>query len=51
MRCIPHQTLSDVVKKIEMGRPCSTHGVNEWFVQGFSGEPDGSRPLERPRRR
>ena len=30
---------------------CSTHGGEERRIQGFGGEPEGKRPLGRPRRR
>ena len=34
-----------------MGGACSTYGGVERCIQGFGGEPDGKRTLERPRRR
>ena len=30
--------LNDQIKKTEMGRACSTYGVDKWCIQGFSGE-------------
>jgi len=43
--------VSDKIKKNEMGMACSAYGGGERCVQGFGGEPEGKRPLERPRRR
>ena len=34
-----------------MGGACSAYGGGERCVQGFGGEPEGKRPLGRPRRR
>jgi hypothetical protein len=38
------------VKKNEVGGTCGTHGRGEKSVQGFLGNPEGKRPLGRPRR-
>jgi hypothetical protein len=40
-----------IVPKTEMGRTCGTYGGEERCIQGFSGKPEGRRPLGRPRRR
>jgi len=34
-----------------MGGACSAYGGEERCVQGFGGEPEGKRPVGRPRRR
>jgi len=34
-----------------LGRACGTHGRHEKCTQGFGGDPDGKRPLGRPRRK
>ena len=34
-----------------MGGACGTYGGRERCAQGFGGEPEGKRPLGRPRRR
>ena len=34
-----------------MGRACSTYSGEERRIQGFGGQPEGKRPLRRPRRR
>ena len=34
-----------------LGRACGTQGRHEKCIQGFGGEPDGKRPLGRPRRK
>ena len=34
-----------------MGKACGTYGGRERCAQGFGGEPEGKRPLGRPRRR
>jgi hypothetical protein len=34
-----------------VGGTCGTHGRGNECVQGFDGNPEGKRPLERPRRR
>jgi hypothetical protein len=34
-----------------VGGACGTHGRGEKSVQGFGGNPEGKRPLGRPRRR
>jgi len=36
-------------EKDEMGGACSTHRGEQRFIQGFRGEPEGKRPLLRPR--
>ena len=41
----------DKIEKNEMGMGCSTHRTEERRIQGFGGEPEGKRPLGRPRRR
>jgi hypothetical protein len=50
MLCTPHRTyLGHKTKKTEMGRACSTYegDVYRFLVR----EPEGGRPLERPRHR
>jgi hypothetical protein len=39
------------VKEDEMGRACSTHGEKRNAYRILVGNPDGKRPLGRPRRR
>ena len=39
------------IKKNEMSVARSTYGGEERCTQGFGGEPEGKRPLERKRRR
>jgi hypothetical protein len=39
------------IKKTEMDRACNTYGVEERCIRGFSGEPEGTRQLGRPRHR
>jgi hypothetical protein len=34
-----------------VGGACGTHGIGEKSVQGLVGQPEGRRPLGRPRRR
>ena len=34
-----------------MGGECSTYGGEERCIEGLGGEPEGKRPLERPRGR
>ena len=34
-----------------MSGACSAYGGEEMRIQGFGGEPEGKRPLGRPRRR
>ena len=38
------------MKKNEMGREYSTYGRDYRYVLGFGEEPEGKRPLGRPRR-
>jgi len=37
------------MKENEMGRSCSTHGIDEKYMQNF-GRKGGNRPLRRPRK-
>jgi hypothetical protein len=39
------------MKENEMGGTCGTHGGGERCLQVSVGNPEGKRPLERPRRR
>jgi hypothetical protein len=41
----------DQVKEDAMGRACSTHGGEEECIYDFGGNPEGKRPLGRPRLR
>jgi hypothetical protein len=52
--CTHNQILlgrSNQIKANEVGGACGMHGRGKKHVQGFSGKPEGKRPLERPRRR
>ena len=35
----------------EINAAYSTHGGEEWYMEGFGGKHEGKRPLARPRRR
>jgi hypothetical protein len=39
------------VKKVEMGRACSTNGAERNACRILVGKPEGKRPLGRPRHR
>lgn len=43
--------LGDEIKKGETGRACSKHGQDEKAFEILVGNPQGNRPLRRPRRR
>jgi hypothetical protein len=50
MICSPHPNCwSDIIKN-EMSTSCDRYR-GEGYIEGFGGEPEGKRPLGRPRRR
>jgi len=40
----------DKIEKYFLGGSCSTYGLEERYIQGFGGKPEGNRSLGRPRR-
>ena len=50
MICTKH-CLGGQIEKNEMGGVFSTYGGEGRCIQGFGGEPEGKRPLGRPKRR
>jgi hypothetical protein len=40
---------NSAVKDYEMSAACSMHGRNDKFIQQFGDEPEGTRPLGRPK--